>query len=332
MHADDVTGGPDPTPSALDDSERSGRPTTPATPIVVAIVGIDPGGIAAAVQGAGGVVGPLDEADAAVFLRGGPYPELPDRVRWVQLASAGVERFLADGIVDRRRVWTSAVGAYADTVAEHAVALLLAGVRGLVTASRLESWQPAQVAGQVRGLRGATVTIVGAGGIGRRVAELLTAFGATVIAVNRSGQEVPEAARTVPSDQLGSVWAQTDHVVVAAPATAQTRGIIDASVLSHLKPTTWIVNVGRGSLIDTDALVEAVSAGRIAGAALDVTDPEPLPDGHPLWHTPGILITPHTANPREHQREVLAQRVADNLRLFAHGRPLIGVVNLDAGY
>ena len=165
----------------------------PVSRPVIAISGAnDDPTVAMAIERGGGAIGPLDSADALVHLDSADaLPTLPDRIRWVQLPSAGIETYLDDIRLDRTRIWTSAAGAYAATVAEHAVGLLLAGVRGLVTSARSNKWRPEVVEPYVTGLAGATVAIVGAGGIGRRASELLVTFGASVIAVNRSGSAVP---------------------------------------------------------------------------------------------------------------------------------------------
>jgi D-3-phosphoglycerate dehydrogenase len=311
----------------------SGGPGTGRPAPVIAVPADAPDWVPQAVLDGGGRVGPLDGADAVIH-RGGPggLPELPDSVRWVQLSSAGIEGFLASGRIDDRRVWTSAAGAYADQVAEHALGLLLAGVRGLVAAASQQDWRPDAVAPRVTGLAGTTVAVVGAGGIGRRIVELLVGHRVSVIAVNRSGREVPSADSTVPASRVGEIWDRVDHVVLAAPATDATRRLIDASVLARLKPTSWVVNIARGSLIDTAALLDAVTDGRIAGAGLDVTDPEPLPPEHPLWTTPGILITPHTANPGPLARRSLAERIRQNVARFASGQDLLGRIDPAAGY
>jgi len=300
---------------------------------VIAIPAEAPDWLERAVRDGGGQPGPLPDADALIH-RGGPagLPALPDSVRWVQLSSAGIEAFLAAGRIDNQRVWTSAAGAYADQVAEHAVGLLLAGVRGLVTAAAQRSWRPELVAPRVTGLAGTTVAVIGAGGIGRRIVELLVPQHVRVIAVNRSGRDVPLADRTVPVSAVEGVWNQVDHVMIAAPATDASRHLIGASVLARLKPTSWVVNIARGSLIDTAALLDAVTEGRIAGAGLDVTDPEPLPPDHPLWTTPGILITPHTANPGPLAQRDLAERIRRNVERFAAGQELLGRIDLAAGY
>ncbi|WP_432488372.1 D-isomer specific 2-hydroxyacid dehydrogenase family protein [Kineococcus sp. SYSU DK018] len=286
-----------------------------------------------AVRRAGGRVTALDDADAVVWAAGpGELPDLPDAVRWVQLPSAGIESWFSAGRVDRDRTWTSAAGAYSEAVAEHAVALLLAGVRGLAVSARARTWDAEASAAPQTTLRGSTVAIIGAGGIGRAMIPALTALGATVLAVTRRGRDVPGAAETLPADRVEEVWGRADHVVLAAPATSGTKALVGAEQLAALGPRGWLVNIARGSLVDTGALADALSRGAIAGAALDVTDPEPLPDDHPLWSEPRALITPHVANPPQLQTGGLAARVEENVRRFAEGEELVGVVDVDAGY
>lgn len=286
------------------------------------------------IRGGGGRLVPLDEAEAVVWASGpdGFPAELPESVRWVQLPSAGIERWLDAGIIDGNRVWTSAAGAYASSVAEHAVMLLLAGVRGLGEQVRATSWRKAEFDPRVGTLRGATVAIIGCGGIGRAMIPLLTAFGAEVLAVTRSGTPVPGAVETVDASRTAELWSRADHFVIAAPATADTAQLVDAAVLAMLKPTSWIVNIARGSLIDTDALVHALSEAAIGGAALDVTDPEPLPEGHPLWTLPNAIVTPHLANPVNGLPDLLAEHVGANVERFAAGQPLLAVIELERGY
>jgi D-3-phosphoglycerate dehydrogenase len=143
---------------------------------------------------------------------------------------------------------------------------------------------------------------------------------------------VEGAAESLPAARLGEVWPRADVVVVAAPATGATQHLLGEEELRALPSGAWIVNVARGSLIDTDALVRVLRDGAIAGAALDVTDPEPLPDGHPLWSEPRALITPHTANPPQALVRRLAQRVEENVRRFGAGEELLGVIDLDRDY
>jgi D-3-phosphoglycerate dehydrogenase len=276
-----------------------------------------------AITTAGGRIGPLDEADALVWLGSNPdsFPALPDAVRWVQLPWAGVERWLDE--IDDKRVWTSATIAFGKSVAEHALALMLAGARRLADCARATTW----TAPPLRSLDGATVALVGTGAIGRALIGLLEPFDVDVLALTRRGRD-----GTLPVDRLPNVLPAADYVVVAAPATPATRHLIGAPELAAMRDDAWLVNVSRGSLVDTDALVAALAAGAIGGAALDVTDPEPLPDGHPLWHEPRALITPHVANPPISERSDLARQVKENVARFANGQPLLSPIDLEAGY
>jgi phosphoglycerate dehydrogenase-like enzyme len=300
-------------------------------PVIALIPGEEPG-LVAAVEAGGGRVGPLEEADGVVLHRWfGERPELPDPlpggVRWIQLPAAGVESWLA-GLPDAPVV-TSATGAFGLTVAEHALALLLAAGRSLHIAARATEWIDPLPA---RSLEGATVAIVGAGGIGRALIELLAPLHVHVLAVTLRGHPVPGAERTVAADAVDDVLPEADYVVLAAPATGASRRLIDARRLALMRPDAWLVNVGRGTLVDTDALVAALDAGRIGGAALDVTDPEPLPPGHPLWLHPRALITPHIGTTEDAERAHYERRVRENVARFAAGEELLGVVDRSAGY
>ena len=137
---------------------------------------------------------------------------------------------------------------------------------------------------------------------------------------------------TIPVDRLDEVWPRAHHVVIAAPATGATRHLIGADELAAMRDDAWLVNVARGSLVDTDALVDALARGSIGGAALDVTDPEPLPDGHPLLREPRALITPHIANPDATLRRYLAELVRENVARFAAGEELLSRIDPEAGY
>ncbi|GAB7191741.1 D-isomer specific 2-hydroxyacid dehydrogenase family protein [Kineococcus sp. NUM-3379] len=307
--------------------------TSAAPDLAVHVGGQEHPGLAAAVERAGARVVPLEEADALVWV-GGPdgFPDpLPASVRWVQLSSAGVESWFDSGLLDPARTWTSAGGAYAEAVADHAVALLLAGVRQFPAALATQTWDPS-VAEATTSLRGTTVAVVGAGGIGRAMIGPLRALGADVLAVTRRGHPVEGAVDTLPAERTGEVWDRADHVVLAAPATAETTALVGEEELARLGKHGWLVNIARGSLVDTAALVGALDAGTIGGAALDVTDPEPLPAGHPLWGHPRVIITPHVANPPQLQRPALAAHVVENVRRRLRGEDLLAVVDLEAGY
>lgn len=293
--------------------------------------------LADAVVRGGGRVADLADAEALVWAGDDTsvFPaELPDSIRWVQLHSAGVEHWFAAGVIQRHPglLWTSAAGAFSATVAEHAFALLLAGVRALPEHLAATTWRQREFFDRVGTLRGARVAIIGAGGIGRALIPMLTAVGAVVIAVNRSGRPVPGADEVVTADRVDEVFGRVDHVVVAAPATADTRHLVGARQLAQLGPRSWVVNVARGPLVDTDAVVEALQDNRIGGVGLDVTDPEPLPDGHPLWTLPNAIVTPHDSNPPSVRLGAFADHVTENVRRFVAGEDLAARIDPAAGY
>ena len=292
-------------------------------------------GTVAVVEQAGGEVVALADAEALVWTVSDPtgFPtDLPDDIRWVQLPSAGIEAWLARGLVDTRRTWTSAIGAYARPVAEHAVALLLAGLRQLPAALATDTWRKHELMPATRTLSGSRVGIYGAGSIARAMIPVLAALGAETVAVNRSGRPVPGAVTTMAAAEAGGFWGSVDHVVVAAPATSETRHLVGAAELEQMRGHAWLVNVARGSLVDTDALLPALDAGRIAGVALDVTEPEPLPQGHWLFGHPRAIVTPHIANPASTLVQGLHDRISENVSRFVRGEGLVGIVDLDSGY
>lgn len=241
----------------------------------------------------------------------------PD-IRWVQLPWAGIEPFVP--VLDHDRVWTCGKGVYADPVAEQALLFALMGLRGMATYASATTWEPPEG----RNLLGATVTIVGGGGIARSLLRLLEPFGATVNVIRRS------VAPTL--DDLDGLLPASDVVVVALPLTPDTEGLFDERRLRLLPQHAWLVNVARGRHVVTDDLVTVLAEGAIGGAGLDVTDPEPLPDGHPLWALPNCFISPHVGNTPEMAVPLLSARVRDNVRRFIAGQDLVGVVDVDAGY
>jgi len=276
-----------------------------------------------------------DVADAGGVVWTGNDPQelldlLHDGVRWVQLPNAGIESWLSAGLLSPHRAVTSARGVYGHQVAEHALALVLACRRRIAEAARTDSWSNEALRGAP--LRDATVVVVGSGDIGRSLLAMLAPLQCRTVAVTLRGNPVPGAGTTLPADRVNEALEQADVVVLAAPSTVRTVGLLDARRLALLKPTAYVVNVGRGNLVVTDDLVEALAAGRLAGAALDVTDPEPLPDGHPLWSSPRVLITPHTANPPAVKQASFARRVTENCALLQAGEPLVGVADAELGY
>ncbi len=289
--------------------------------------------VAAAVRSAGGQIVDLDDApDVLVWGEPGDVAGLVAAVRaaptarWVQLPFAGVEGFVE--VLDRSRTWTCAKGAYSEPTAEHALALALAGLRQLPARARATSW-----GGQgVTTLYDAPVVVLGGGGITASLLELLAPFRCAVTVVRRTPEQMRGASRTVRPERLDEVLADALVVVLALALTPETTHVISHRQLAAMSTSAWLVNVARGRHVDTGALVTALQDGAIGGAALDVTDPEPLPDGHPLWSLPNCLITPHTANPWQTAQPLLARRVHDNVLRFGAGRPLLGTVDLDAGY
>lgn len=290
--------------------------------------------VAKAVEAGGSTLaGSLCDADAVVWF--GRDPEeldavLPQSIRWLQVPDAGVEKWIDAGFLDRGFVVTSAAGVYGGQVAEHALALVLACVHQIATYARAQSWNP-RVA-DMGSLGSSQVTVIGAGGIGTSLIALLRPFGCSIVAVTRSGRMVAGADLSMGPDGLEAALASADIVVLAAPSTAQTLSLINDRTIDLMKPTAALVNVARGNLIDSEALLVALDRGRLSAVALDVTDPEPLPDGHPFFHHPKILITPHVANPAALKRASFAQYVQDNCRRFNHGETLFGVIDSDRGY
>jgi phosphoglycerate dehydrogenase-like enzyme len=288
-------------------------------------------------QGGGDPVSDGNAADALIwesFGSDGLLDTLSSHpgVRWAQLPMAGVERFFEEGIFSSREAtrvtWTCAKGSYARPVAEHALLLALAGLRRLPERARARSW------GKQAGISlfDAEVTILGGGGITRELLALLAPFGVHATVVRKGTDPVAGAEHTVASTELHSVLSSALVVFVALALTPETERVIAAPELALMGPEAWLVNVARGRHVDTDALVTALQEGRIGGAGLDVTDPEPLPDGHPLWALPNCLVTPHTADTPEMILPLYAERIKENVERFASGLPLIGLVDTAAGY
>ncbi len=265
---------------------------------------------------------PYDVAGLAEHLTRAPS------ARWVQLPFAGIEPVAEYGLLDHDHVWTCAKGSYAEPVAEHALCLALAGLRHLQTRVVARSW------GRAAGtsLYDQRVTILGGGGIATSLLGLLAPLRVEATVVRRTDDPVAGAARTVTVDRLHAVLPGSLVVFLALALTPETIHIIGAPELALMDETAWLVNVARGRHVDPDALAAALRAGKIAGAALDVTEPEPLPDGHPLWDEPNCIITPHTADTIEMVRPLLADRIRTNVTRLAAGEPLVGLVDPSAGY
>ena len=288
--------------------------------------------LADAVRAGGGDVVPPTEAEGLVWTSTGGADDLAELLRthegidWVQLPWAGIEPFV--GVLDEDHTWTCGKGVYAVPVAEHALTLGLAGLRGLSSYARATTWTGPRGANLVD----AEVTILGGGGITEELLTLLAPFGARVTVVRRRPAPMTGAAEVVGADALDDVLAGRRLVVLALALTPETRGVIGAAQLEAMDEDAWLVNVARGGHVVTDDLVAALRAGTIGGAGLDVTDPEPLPDGHPLWDLPNCIITPHTANTVAMSQGAIERRITENVRRFGAGEPLVGLVDVDAGY
>jgi len=258
---------------------------------------------------------------------------------WVQVYSAGVERCLANpGIHTGDRLLTNGQRIGSPALAEHAVALMMMLARGLDVyyANQLSGeWQRQTELERTDlvELAGRTLLVVGLGGIGTQVAMRGHGLGMRVIAVRNSRREGPDYVEYVGlPDELNELAARADVVVNTVPLTDETRGMFNAAFFDAMKPTAFYISVGRGATTVTDDLVAALKSGSIAGAGLDVTDPEPLPRGHPLWTLPRVVITPHVAGRSDNGRDRLYLMVKENLRRYVNGEPMLSVVDIERGY
>ncbi|MEM9037001.1 MAG: NAD(P)-dependent oxidoreductase [Actinomycetota bacterium] len=274
-----------------------------------------------------GVEAVLDQVDVAV-LRGNAWPAFLDRpqLRWVHCGHAGLDGYAPEQLIEQV-VLTSSSGRSAQALAEHAVALTLALCHDLERfgrARRLRAWG-VDGARDLRGLGSRTVLIVGTGHTGRALARLLAAFGCRVVGFRRSA-EPAEGFTDVRSieggDRLIDVVADVDVVVLAASLNRSSLGMLDAEVLSAMRPGALLVNVARGALVDEDALVAALRSGRLGGAALDVVTEEPLPVRHPLWSAPRLVMTPHVTPPVHDRAAATLEILAENVRRYRSDQEL----------
>jgi phosphoglycerate dehydrogenase-like enzyme len=248
------------------------------------------------------------------------------QLTWVQLPFAGVDAFV--DILDAPPTFTCAKGSYSQPVAEHALALMLALGRTIPERVRATSWGEKFAVS----LYESKVLIVGGGGITAELLRLLEPFGCSVTVVRNSKNAMPGATITTGLDKLDEHLAEADFVVVAAALTPLTEGLFDSNRFAKMKSTAYFVNIARGKHVVTEDLAKALVSGQIAAAALDVTDPEPLPDGHPLWNLSNCLITPHTADTPDQVTRLLAQRIAANVKAFCAGGVMVGLVDKTLGY
>ncbi len=270
------------------------------------------------------VAAPFRRAGGALA---GPPPGWPFDLRWVQLVSVGID-FYPDWLF-QGPVVTSARGSSAVALAEFGLAAILSAAKRMpqIWIGGAADWAPRPLAL----VQGTTLGLVGFGSIGEALAPRAQALGMNVIATRRSTApiEVPGVERI---ERIGDLFERSDHVVLAAPSTPETVGIVGRATLARAKPGLHLINIARGALIDDDALLRALDEGRVALASLDVTHPEPLPEGHPFYSHPRVRLSPHTSVHTPDTRANLAALFARNLHRFRQGEPLADVVDLARGY
>lgn len=286
-----------------------------------------------AVEDVGGKVVPLDSSVKGLIWLDYSQPqaleELLDKnpqIEWVQLPFAGVDAF--SEIIKRPIRFTSAKGSYREPVAEHALALSLSLMRIIPERVKTKTWGR-QFA---ESLYDSQVLIFGGGGITEELIKILLPFRAKITVIRKREGSLEGATQTVGFDQLDAMLPLADLVILAAALTDETRYLFDSSKFALMKPSAYLVNIARGPMVKTYDLIDALNAEVIAGAAVDVTDPEPLPDGHPLWNAKNIIITPHSADTRKQVVRLFSERIRENVAAFQHGTGWVGVVDPEFGY
>lgn len=257
-------------------------------------------------------------------------------LRWLQCSFAGVDSYSAPGVFVRQdAVLTNASGAYGITIAEHMICVLLMMMRRMPEYQALTARRGWKILGDIRSIYGSTVTVIGMGDIGSNFGRRISAMGAQVRGVRRTMREAPDwCSQVYTADRLDEALAGADVAALCLPGTAGTRHIFGREQIEALKPGAYVINVGRGGAVDQQALDEALRAGRLAGAALDVAEPEPLPSDHFLWETPNLLITPHVSGNMSLPKtcELVIDIFLKNLARWDKGQPLEHVVDLKQGY
>ena len=263
-----------------------------------------------------------------------PLFEAARQLKWVQTEGAGIDNLLFSEFVESPIILTSAKGTVGTHLADHTWALLLGLLRGVGRAVRERTWDNRMsIRRESWELGGATLGIVGLGGVGIEVARRAGGFGMEVIAVDPEPLEKPDFVREIwGTDRFYDLLEQSDVVSVCCPLTQRTRGLFDREAFRHMKPGALLVNVTRGPIIDGDALLEALDQGLISGAGLDVTSPEPLPADSPLWDHPHVIITPHASGGSPLRLDRTIDLFCENLRRFSDGRELLSVIDKQKGY
>jgi phosphoglycerate dehydrogenase-like enzyme len=259
--------------------------------------------------------------------------EKTKKLQWVQFGAAGVESMMYPEFIESDVVLTNAQGCYAPAIAEHAFGLLFALTRGIAYHAKARKWGYEKWPIELRGM---TIGIIGLGGIGREIARRAKAMDMKVLAVDAEpmyGERfamVDEVA--LVDDGLEPMLARSDVVAMCAPITNRSRGMIAEKQFAAIKKGCYYINVSRGKTTKTDALVAALKSGQLAGAGLDVTDPEPLPDGHELWDMENVIITSHIAGRSQFSKGRVQKMFVENVKRWAAGLPLLNVVDKHKGY
>jgi phosphoglycerate dehydrogenase-like enzyme len=245
------------------------------------------------------------------------------RLRWIQSSAAGMDHCLVPSVIQSDIVVTSASGVLADQVAEHTIALITAWTRSLPVFFRAQQ-KKEFIRRPTRDLTRATVGIVGLGGNGRRLVEVLAPFQTRILATDMFPIDKPDAVETLwPADRLDDMLPLVDILILCLPLYEQTRNMFNAAALAKMKPGSLLVNVARGPLVVHDDLVAALESGRLAGAVMDVTEPEPLHLSSRLWEMPNVIITPHVGGQAAWRIDAMTDMFCRNLELWRAGRPLI---------
>ena len=251
---------------------------------------------------------------------------------WVHIASAGVERLMFPALAEGDTIVTNSRGIFDEPIAEYVLGLVLAFAKDLGGTVRLQGerrWRHRET----ERITGARALVVGTGPIGRAIGRRLSAAGLVVAGAGRTACDAdPDLGTVHPTERLGEALAEADYVVRAAPLTPQTRRMIDAAALERMRPSARLINVGRGALVAESDLVKALEAGRIAGAALDVFEDEPLAPSSPLWDLPNVIVSPHMSGDVVGWRDDLVRLFTENLGRYVSGRPLRNVVDKRLGY
>lgn len=282
---------------------------------------------------------PFEHLDAVISWHiDAAFLERCPKLQWIQSIAAGVDRMALSQIGERGIVLTNTSGLHAINIAEHVLAMMLAHARNLpafIRAQQSQEWLHDAGRDQIFELSQQSILIVGFGAIGQALSSRANALGMNVSAVRRNASDpsIVDNVTVYPSSQLSAQLAVADQVAVTLPLTSETEALFDDEMFAAMKTGAFFYNIGRGPVVDTDALLRAVQSGHLGGAGLDVTEPEPLPSDHPLWREPNVIITPHLSGATPRYAERGAAIISENLRRFTSGeRPMLNEVNLQLGY